>query len=270
MDEEEENDVQELTSIVPIGENPTPVEEPTNENKGMVRLIRDNIYYKKELKLKITKEIDEYNYWDLFDNDSEMKYGYSFINREEFNDIVDLNKVYQISVFVKNRLDIDSTLEAIKKLGSYDVVSVAYSKSNTEDLFSFIKRIFKYIATLAWVAVMAFLSYYLFYYILKSRMLYYAVIRMLGGTTSVIRTIARLEIVIYAISAFIVSELFLEYLKFLSDRYHFLNDEVLLNIHFPTHIICFIFLLIVAHRVSNKFNKKVFKDSMITTYSLEV
>ena len=227
-----------------------------------------NIYTDRTEDFKVTNIINKKNLKSLLDmSDYDDLYGYVFMNIDDYNRLNNTDD-YQSSVIVKNVDQVDKTVGDLEKMG-FQVLAIKNSVDfNSSDLSKII-NLFNIIGSLISFVVLYFISYFVIFLVLKSRNTYFAVIRILGGTVKVCRELINLELFIQSTISFAIV-LVLGYLfKFNIIRFDIMSGfmEYLKWYHF---VIGYIITIIMSQLIARRFSKKIFKDSMITTYNMEV
>lgn len=227
-----------------------------------------NIYTDRTEDFKVTNIINKKNLKSLLDmSDYDDLYGYVFMNIDDYNRLNNTDD-YQSSVIVKNVDQVDKTVGDLEKMG-FQVLAIKNSVDfNSSDL-SKLMDLFNIIGSLISFVVLYFISYFVIFLVLKSRNTYFAVIRILGGTVKVCRELINLELFIQSTISFAIV-LVLGYLfKFNIIRFDIMSGfmEYLKWYHF---VIGYIMTIIMSQLIARRFSKKIFKDSMITTYNMEV
>lgn len=190
-----------------------------------------------------------------------------YMNTNDYNRLNNTDD-YQSSVFVK---DVDKMDSVIKELEALDLQvlpikdSVDFDGSDIAKLIDF----FNVMGCIFIFAVLYIISYFVIFLVLKSRNTYFAVVRILGGTVSMCRELLNIELFISSTIAFILVTLF-GYLF----KYNLINFDILSGymtyLKWYHFILSYIIIIILSQLIARKFSKKIFKDSMISTYNMEV
>lgn len=185
------------------------------------------------------------------------------------NDIKKLlgDDIYQMSVYVTNVDIIDEVKASLIDLG-YNAYPVKDSGYISNELLAIIK-FFSYIMMAALVIILFWISYYIIYLVLKSRVTYFAIIRMLGGNIKLNKQLINIELFIDSTLAFLITLI----LIFLTNA-NIIHIEALQDaisfLHITHFIMVYLVLIIMSQMIAHKYSRKIFKDSMITTYNMEV
>ena len=173
---------------------------------------------------------------------------------------------YQMSVFVKDLEDLDSTASRLEELGYH---TLKLKDTLVEDTISKIVRIAKIIVTLIFVVVLFFISYFIIKIILKSRNIYFSILRMLGASRRICLHLLMTEL-------FVVSNLSYFIFIFLAE----LNKKGLIHIGFidtvntyflfNDYVILYFIIILMSFLLSLRYARKLFKDSVMNTYREEI
>lgn len=242
--------------------------ECKNENciGEILKLEVSNLYYNENLDLKVTKTYNKQNIENMLGlNDFDRNNGKVFISEEDYNNLFNKDN-YQSSVFVKDPMKIDKTVENLNELG-YKTLAikdtlVTYGASQ-------MIRIMKSVVTIILVIVLFFISYFVIRVILKSRNKYFSTIRMLGATKKVSKQLLVIELLTVSNLAYF-SFMFLIYLNSIGVINVGFMHTVLTYLKFSDYLILYIILTLMSYLISQKFSKKLFKKSAISTILEEV
>lgn len=188
------------------------------------------------------------------------------INPKDLENLLS-SQVYQMSVYATNVDEIDNLIKELDKLG-YNAFAIKDSGYISNELLA-IFRVINYMAIAFVIFILFGVSYYIIYLVLKSRVTYFAVVRMLGGNVRLNKQLVNLELFIDATIGFAITIGLV-----LLTRANVIHIEVLQNAisflsayHF---VIVYLILVIMSQMLAHKYARKIFKDSMITTYNMEV
>lgn len=233
-----------------------------NCKKKNIKIHVENLYYNKQISLKVK---------DVFNNKNILKLtGYNdynensttiFISSEDYNNLYS-NGIYQISIFTKESSLVNAVIDYLKTNDKYNQIAIKDILIN-DNFVQFI-QIFKTMITGILIVVLFFISYFVISIVLKSRKIYFSIIRILGGTKKTCKRLLTLELCTFAILSVSIFTIIL-----------LLNNMNLIDIY-PLHQISkymnvkdfvTIYLIIIAMSIllSIKFSKKVFKNTVITS-----
>ena len=183
-----------------------------------------------------------------------------------FEDIYDLvyNGCYQISLYVDNVDNVNDVLSKLDLMG-YDTLAlkdtVAVSSSSIK-LF----RLMNMISIVVTIIVLVAVSSVIINLVLRSRIKYFAVVRMLGGSLKLNRSLINIELSFIASIAYIVTI----GLYLFNHFKPIFNFDIFKFIKYYHLIIIYGLVIILTQIIAYKFSKKIFKSSMINTYNMEV
>lgn len=222
-----------------------------------------NIYINEYTNLKIANTYNAENVKNILGLSFEEADGYIFVNEKDYNKIYN-NKIYQSSIFVNELKDLDKTLEELDDMG-YVTLSLRNSKYNEGSEIMRIIKIFKLIVTIAVIVTLFFISYFIIRIIYKSRNSYYTTIRTLGGTKKVCIEILRKELFTLATTAYSMFIIFIIFVNknIINFRYF---KEITKYIGIKEYIIVYLILILLSIIISNRYGRKIFKNSIIKTY----
>ena len=242
------------------------VNENLNNNSypiKMVSLSLSNTYVNKVFDLKVEHVLNKYN--------SKRLTGYSY---EENTCYLSKNLIrntlisdkYQTSVFVKDEVKINDTIEDLMNLG-YSTYAVKDMLINESATMTYIYNIINLVLMIIILVAMFFISYLIIKLILKSRKNYYTIIRILGGSKKNCKSILKIELYTILNIAFIVI-IFLVYMIVNGMIDISLRSSLkLLNI--KDYVLIYILIFALTYLISVRFGRFIFKESAIKTYNEE-
>lgn len=206
-------------------------------------------------------EINDYKKEDF----EEYYNGKIYINPEDYKSL--FNKgTYQISVFVDDIEEIDKTIKSLNDSG-YNTLAIKDTLVSV-GIVQYLK-IFKMIVTIILVVVLFFISYFIITIILKSRNIYYSILRMLGASRCVCRELLMIELFTISNLSYFVFCGICELNRHGLFNINFLNT---INTYFKFNDYLILYLLIsgMSIVVSMRYARKLFKKSVMNTYREEV
>ena len=228
----------------------------------------DNIYYKGELDLTVSRTYTKSNFkrtlgLDKYDNNRYK----IFINTNDYNSLFD-KPSYQSSVYVEDTKLIDETMSELENLG-VTPKKVTDFKVNQGEIYKRIIKIIKVVVTIVLLIVLFFISYLIIKIILKSRNIYYTTLRILGATYKNVRRILDIELFANSTLAYIALMVFIKLvnmnvinLEYIAKLSEFLSIREYAGMY--------IILIVISRLISIKFARKLFKSTAINTYNEEV
>ncbi len=226
----------------------------------------NNLYYNEKLDLRISRTYDKRNMQNILGiEDFDSNNGLVYINEEDYNNL--FNKAnYQSSAFVIDPMKLDETLTELNDIG-YKTLAikdtlVSYGASE-------MIRIMKSVVTIILVIVLFFISYFVIRVILKSRNKYFSTIRMLGATKKVSKELLIIELLTVSNLAYF-SFIILIYLNSINILNIGFMKTILTFLKFSDYLILYIIITLMSYLISQKFSKKLFKKSAMSTIVEEV
>lgn len=226
----------------------------------------NNLYYQDNLTLRVEKTYTKNNIKNLLGRDDyDNINGAIFLNIEDYNRLFN-KESYQSSVFVSNVQKIEETVSSLRDMG-YKTLSI--KDTFVSDGASEIMEIVKTVVTILLVITLFFISYFVIRLILKSRNVYFSIIRMLGATKKIAKELLIIELLLVSNLAYFGFLLFLliNHMGWI----HVSFVSVILNYLKPNdYILLYVILILISYLISQKFAKKLFKNSVVQTIKEEV
>ena len=224
-----------------------------------------NLYYTENLSLNVSKVYNKNNMKKLLGLDFKENNGNIYINSEDYNKLFNKGN-YQSSVFVKDVHDVRNTISSLEDAG----FKTLYVKDTlVTGGYEQVTKIMGTVTKIVLIITIFFISYFVINIILKSRNEYFGVIRMLGATKKVSKELLIIELLTVSNLAFFSFMIFI-YLNSI----HIINLEfintILTYLNFKDYAILYIVLIMMSYLISQKFSKKLFKKSAISTIKEEV
>ena len=224
-----------------------------------------NLYYTENLSLNVSKVYNKNNMKKLLGLDFKENNGNIYINSEDYNKLFNKGN-YQSSVFVKDVQDVRNTISSLEDAG----FKTLYVKDTlVTGGYEQVTKIMGTVTKIVLIITIFFISYFVINIILKSRNEYFGVIRMLGATKKVSKELLIIELLTVSNLAFFSFMIFI-YLNSI----HIINLEfintILTYLNFKDYVILYIVLILMSYLISQKFSKKLFKKSAISTIKEEV
>ena len=240
---------------------------PKENCKGQnLSLEVSNLYYNETLNLTVTNTYDKKTMNKLLGiNEYDSSNGSIYISVNDYNKLFNKDN-FQSSVFVRDIKSIETTNAELTKLGykSLMIKDTLVKNGSTE-----IIRIMGTVVTIILVFVLFFISYFVIRVILKSRNKYFSTIRMLGATKKISKQLLVMELLAVSNLAYFsfLLMIYLNKLNIISVK--FINT-ILTYLSFKDYLILYIILTMMSYLISQKFAKKLFKNSAISTIGEEV
>ncbi len=226
----------------------------------------ENLYYKDSKTLTVTQVYSKKNFKSLFGTEyDDNNKGAIYINKNDYESLFN-KEPYQSSVFVDDVTIVD---EVGKKLEDYGYTTLLIKDTLVKESAVKIMQIFKTIVTIVLIIVLFFISYFVIQLILKSRNVYYSILRMLGATKNISRRLLIIELLVVSNLAYwlVIGGVLLQYLNVYDISF---LQTVVDYLKFSDYLLLFVIINVIAYLISLKFSKKLFKRSVMTTMKEEV
>ncbi len=230
-----------------------------------------NIYFDTSKDLIISKMYTKDNIDKLlnigdYSKDNFSNYdGALYMNREDYQELFSKG-IYQISIFVDDYKNVSEVVSYLNK-NNYKAISIRDTLVSSGILQ--IVKIIKTVITLLLIIVMFFITYFVIKIILKSRNIYFSIIRMLGGAKKTTRDLLIIELFFVSNIAYFIFAVatYLQRIKILNigfietvNRYFLFKDYTLL----------YVIIILMSYLISLRYARKLFKNSVMNTYREEL
>ena len=231
-----------------------------------------NIYYTKTSYFTIAKTYNKKNINQILDlpnyNQKEYEMNYSgpiYMNIDDYEDLFSKDS-YQMSVYVK---DVDHINETEKQLQDMGYHTLKIKDTLVKETGVEIIRVLKIVMTLGLVFVLFFITYFVIKIILKSRNIYYSILRMLGASKKVCRNLLMIELFTVTNLSYFTFLMIAEINRRGYIHVGFINT---VNRYFANidYIILYVILILMSLFISLRYSRKLFKDSVMNTYREEM
>lgn len=221
----------------------------------------ENIYYNDSKNLKVVNTYNKNNFTSLLGiNNYESNNGTIYISYDDYNKLYN-HGIYQSSVYVKDSLKINDTLKSLEELNFKTLALKDTLKDSGE------KRIISVVSTIVTIIliiVLFFISYFVIKIILKSRNVYFSILRTLGANENVSKQILIQELLLISNIAY-----FSFIILLILNNYNIINigfmKTIINYLNFSDFLLLYLIILIMSFFIGLKFSKKLFKKSVITT-----
>ncbi len=239
-----------------------------------------NLYYSDTAQLKITDTYNKRNFTAKTGfNEYDWYNGIILMNRDEYNAFFD-KESFQSSVFVQEPLEARDTVEELERLG-YKALYIKDTLKTWDAGWMVVEKIFNTIASVVLMAAMFLISYFIIKLIMRSRNVYFATLRMLGGTAGDSRSLLVVELLTVMNLAFLLSIGFIlltdpaytftgwlgtaaEYLRMRID-FDWLNT-IHRFLHLKDYLILYVILCGMSVLVALGYARQLFKTTAMNVY----
>ncbi len=223
-----------------------------------------NLYYSDTKSFTIS---DIYYQWNFTEKTGYSDYNWNngviLINPSDYDSFFDKD-CYQSSVFVSDPAKVRTTLDELKEMG-YEPLYVQDALLNPDRSWMVMNDIFDTLWSSALVIVLFFISYFIVKLIMRSRNVYYATVRMLGGSAPDCRSLIRIELIIVLNLAFflMIGALYASHLGYYSFEF---TDMILQYLEIKDYVILYVVLNLMALIISSRYSRQLFKTSAMNVY----
>ena len=174
--------------------------------------------------------------------------------------------VYQSSIFADDVKYVEELSEEIEA----NNMSVLKMKDAIETLEVIqILKIVRTVITLILVIALFFISYFVIRIILKSRNIYFGIIRILGATKNNAKRLLEIELLTVSNIAYLIFISLLLLHKHNIIKINFMNT-IIKYLSIKEYICLYIIITIMSYLISLRFARKIFKNSAMSTIREEV
>ncbi len=223
-----------------------------------------NIYYTESISLKVGDVYTKKNFEKLTgEKDYDSYNGAVYINTADYSTLFNKGN-YQATVYVKDLKELNSTKDALQTMGFTTLAMKDAMVNYTDDIVSIIQ------VPIAVVIIIAlfFIAYFVIRLILRSRVGYFSILRMLGLARKNIRRILDVEMftvinIAYAVFLAVVALvntgiINVEYIRTLVEY-----------LHVTDYLILYAILIIMGYFISGKFARSLFKKTAMGSFREE-
>ena len=223
-----------------------------------------NLYYKETKSFYIE---DIYYNWNFTDKtgypDYSLNNGVILINAKDYDEFFD-KECYQSSVFIEDPEKVRDTIGELKEMG-YEPMYIQDAVLNPDRTWMVMNDIFNTLWSSFLVLVLFFISYFIVKLIMRSRNVYYATLRMLGGSAGDCRSLIRIELMLVLNLAFflMIGALYAAHLGYY--EFGFVNT-ILQYLKLKDYVILYAVLNLMALIISSRYSRQLFKTSAMNVY----
>ena len=251
-----------------ISDNLTYSCDNMNCKNKLFKVIVSNIYYNIELDLHVSTTYTKNNFESITGSSAnyDEAEGTVYINPDDFNNLYN-KATYQSSVFIDDEDNIEEVKTALVDNG-YVPLSIKEALFNASKEATAIMQLFTSFVMVFLVVALFFISYFVIKIILKSRSIYFTTIRILGGSRWVAKRILDIELFTNATFAYAIWMVLLYLIKIGKIEIKAITT-LMPFISISECIIVYIILVIMSQLISNRFARKIFKQTVMKTYREE-
>lgn len=233
-----------------------------------IQLNVNNLYYNETIELNIKdvfykstiKSITGYKNYDTYAY-------YIFISDEDYEYLFNRN-TYQISIFAHDDRNVDEIISSIDE-NKYNVVALKDAVIDTSSSLLAAVKIIKTIVLIVLFIVLFFITYFVIKLIQKSKNIYYSTVRILGGSSSVIKSFIRIELFTIYNLTYLVFLLIVLIIKLNIININYISNMITyLSIY--DYIFIYLILLLMSYLIASRYAYKLFKTSAMKAYREEI
>ena len=224
----------------------------------------ENLYYTDTKRFTIS---DIYYNWNFTEKTGYSDYNWNngviLVNAQDYDEFFDKD-CYQSSVFIEDPEKVRDTLGTLKEEG-YEPMYIQDALLNPDRTWMVMNDIFNTLWSSFLVLVLFFISYFIVKLIMRSRNVYYATLRMLGGSAGDCRSLIRIELMLVLNLAFLLmlGALYAAHLGY----YEFGFVTTVLEYLKPKdYVILYAVLNLMALIISSRYSRQLFKTSAMNVY----
>lgn len=233
-----------------------------------VKLDIKNAYYDESLNLTIKdvfyksniKALTGYKNYDNYINAL-------FISDEDYNYLFNRH-TYQISIYSNDSRNVEEIVNTLGK-DKYNIVDLKNAVVNESTTLLAAIKIVKTVVLIVLFIVLFFITYFVIKLIQKSKNIYYSTVRILGGSSKVIKSFIRIELfTIYNLTYII----FIGFILLVNNR--IINipyiKSMITYINLLDYVYVYIILLAMSFLIANRYSRKLFKSSAMKAYREDI
>ncbi len=226
-----------------------------------IAITADNMYYTQSIKLKVSDTYDSKTFKEKTGvSDYETHNGTIYVSQDDYDKLFKKGN-FQATVYVKDVRAMDDTLAALQTMGYTTLPLKDTLVSFTDGLGSIVS------VPMAIVMVLAilFIAYFVVRLILRSRAVYFTILRMLGMAKKNVRRILDVEMLLMVNLAYALFIGCVALVKFGGVRVEYIV-ELIQYMSMADYIVLYVIILIMAYLISGKFSRHLFKKTAMSTF----
>lgn len=238
---------------------------PKGKAKGQTfDILVSNLYYEDTGTFKIT---DTYNKKTFTKKTGYSDYDYNngllLVNSDDYAAFFDKG-TFQSSVFLKDADEHDQVLEQLKDMG-YVTLYIRDSLKNYGGAWREVDKLWNNLTSGVLVVVLFFICYFIIKLIMRSRNVYYATVRMLGGSAGDCRALIVTELmaVMHLAFGFMMAALWAAREGHYSWEF---TDDILRYLTGKDYVVLYAVLLVMSVLIALRYSRQLFKSSAMNVY----
>lgn len=229
-----------------------------------ITVTAENIFYTQSVDLNVSDIYTKKTFESKTGvSDYEGNSGAVYISQKDYDTLFAKGN-YQATVYVKDIKTMDTTLDALENMG-YVTLPL---KDTLINYFDDLTSIVKVPMAVLLIVALFFIAYFVIRLILKSRSVYFSILRMLGMAKSNIRRILDVEMILIVNIAYMIFLAFVAVVKTGIVNITYMTNLIEYMSGFD-YVILYIVMLLMSYLISGKFARSLFKKTAMGTYREE-
>lgn len=229
-----------------------------------IKITSENIYYTESVELKVADIYTKKTFEGKTGfKDFEANNGTVFISKADYRQLFAKGN-YQSTVYINDTREMKATKEALKDMGYVPLSLRDTIMTYGNELIAVVQVPIAVIIVLA----LFFIAYFVIRLILKSRLGYFSILRMLGLAKKNIRRILDVELFTVINIAFLIFLAVVATVKFGVIDVEYIRT-LIEYLKFADYVILYAILMMMGYLISGKFVRSLFKKSAMGSYREE-
>ena len=228
----------------------------------------ESIYGSDSMTVKISKTYSKSNLEKLTGvtyKDSQS--GEVYVNEEDYNRLINKG-IFQSSVYVDDVKGLDTVIEDLEGMGFNTLAMRDARAADGADIVQIVSMMKTFMLAVLIIALF-FISYFIIRIVLKSRNAYYTTLRTLGASRRISKQLLDIELFVTATLAYAVfmAVMLLVYAGVITQTF---AVDLAGYLEPANYVIMYLIIIAMSYMISQRFARKLFKDSVMNTYREEV
>jgi len=228
----------------------------------------ESIYGSDSMTVKISKTYSKSNLEKLTGvtyKDSQS--GEVYVNEEDYNRLINKG-IFQSSVYVDDVKGLNTVIEDLEGRGFNTLAMRDARAADGADIVQIVSMMKTFMLAVLIIALF-FISYFIIRIVLKSRNAYYTTLRTLGASRRISKQLLDIELFVTATLAYAVfmAVMLLVYAGVITQTF---AVDLAGYLEPANYVIMYLIIIAMSYMISQRFARKLFKDSVMNTYREEV
>ncbi len=229
-----------------------------------ITVTAENMFYTQSVDLKVSDIYTKKTFESKTGvSDYDGNNGAVYISQADYDTLFAKGN-YQATVYVKDVDAMDATLDALENMG-YVTLPL---KDMLINFFNDLSSIIRAPMAVLLIVALFFIAYFVIRLILKSRAVYFSILRMLGMAKNNIRRILDVEMLLIVNIAYLIFQAFVAVVRsgVVDITYMMELTEYMSGFDY---LVLYIVMMVMAYLISGKFARSLFKKTAMGTYREE-